>query len=99
MRLGIIGHGAIGRALAAAAGRGELGPGVEVVAVLVRRPRAAGDGGLLTHEPARFFGARPEVVLECAGHEAVRDAWPALPGEGRGPGADLDRRAGRRRSA
>jgi aspartate dehydrogenase len=72
MRLGIIGHGAIGGALAAAAERRELGPAVELVGVLVRRPRAAGDGGFLTHEPARFFGACPEVVLECAGHEAVR---------------------------
>ncbi len=73
MRLGVIGLGAIGGAVVAAARRGGLGPGVEVVAVLVRRPRAAGDGLLPTHEPARFFGARPEVVLECAGHQAVRD--------------------------
>ncbi len=28
---------------------------------------------LVTHEPARFFGSHPEVVLECAGHQAVRD--------------------------
>jgi aspartate dehydrogenase len=73
MRLGIIGHGAIGGAVVAAARRGELGPKVEVVAVLARRPRAAEGGLFLTHEPGRFFGARPEVVLECAGHQAVRD--------------------------
>ncbi len=72
MRLGIIGHGAIGAEVMAAAGRGELGPGIEVTGVLVRRPRAAADGLLLTTEPARFFGRQPQVVLECAGHEAVR---------------------------
>ena len=72
MRLGLIGCGAIGAEVMAAAGRGELGPEVEVVGVLVRRPRALADGVLLTHEPARFFGREPDVVLECAGHEAVR---------------------------
>jgi aspartate dehydrogenase len=73
MRLGIIGHGAIGGEVAAAAARGALGPKVELVGVLVRRPGAGGDGGLLTHEPGRFFGGQPDVVLECAGHQAVRD--------------------------
>jgi aspartate dehydrogenase len=73
MRLGIIGHGAIGGEVVTAAERGALGPKVEVVGVLVRRPRAAMDGALLTTEPARFFGARPDAVLECAGHQAVRE--------------------------
>ena len=38
-----------------------------------------------------------EAVVECAGHQAVRDSWRALPRERRRPGADVDRRAGRRR--
>jgi aspartate dehydrogenase len=72
MRLGIIGYGAIGAEVAAAAERGGLGAEIELVGVLVRRPRAAGGGGLLSHEPERLFGSKPDVVLECAGHEAVR---------------------------
>ncbi len=40
MRLGVIGQGAIGGEVVAAARRGDLGPGVAVVGVLVRRPRA-----------------------------------------------------------
>jgi aspartate dehydrogenase len=73
MRLGVIGHGAIGRQVVAAARRGALGAGVEVVAVLVRRPRPSVDEPLLTHEPGRFFAEPLDVVLECAGHQAVRD--------------------------
>jgi aspartate dehydrogenase len=38
----------------------------------VRRPCPATDAILLTSELSSFFGRRPEVVLECAGHEAVR---------------------------
>ena len=73
LRLGLIGHGAIGRAVVAAARSGELGPASALVGVLVRRPRAPGDDPLLTHDPERFFGLRPDAVLECAGHQAVRD--------------------------
>lgn len=71
MRLGIIGHGAIGREVAEAASRGGLGPTVELVSILVRQPRAEG-GRLFTTDLARFLDARPTAVLECAGHEAVR---------------------------
>lgn len=73
MRLGMIGHGAIGRAVVAAARADALGPGIELVAVLVQRPRADGDEPLLTHDPRRFLGLRPDAVLECAGHQAVRE--------------------------
>ncbi len=72
MRLGVIGCGAIGGAVVAAARQGELGPRIELVGVLVRQPRSGADGVLVTHEPAPFFATRPDVVLECAGHEAVR---------------------------
>ena len=64
LRLGLIGYGAIGRHIEAAGLEG-----IELVGVLVRRPR---DGGPLTHEPERFFARRFDVVAECAGHEAVR---------------------------
>ena len=72
MRLGMIGCGAIGRDVISASRRGALGPKVQLVAVLVRRPRAPPDP-LITHEPDAFFDQGLEVVLECAGHQAVRD--------------------------
>jgi aspartate dehydrogenase len=71
MRLGVIGYGAIGREIVAAGRQGGLGPACEVVAVLVRRPRR--DEPLLTHDPERFLGLHLDAVLECAGHQAVRD--------------------------
>ena len=72
MRLGIIGYGAIGREVVEAGPRGAL-EGVELVAVLVRRPRREPAGAPLTHEPDGFFAAQPDVVLECAGHGAVHE--------------------------
>ena len=73
MRLGVIGYGAIGREMAAASRRGDLGPQVELAAVLVRRPRSADEGLLVTNEAGRFLEQSLDVVLECAGHQAVRD--------------------------
>ena len=72
MRLGIIGHGAIGRQVVEAGRRGTLA-GVDIAAVLVRTPRQEPLDAPLIHEPDRFFEAQPDVVLECAGHQAVRD--------------------------
>jgi aspartate dehydrogenase len=70
MRLGMIGCGAIGREVLAAWQAGALGPGIELAAVLVRRPRAE---PLLTAEPERFLAQKLDAVLECAGHAAVRE--------------------------
>ena len=68
LRLGLIGHGAIGRHVEAALGRGQI-ENIDLVAALVRRPR---DGAaLLTHEPEHFFAQKYDAVAECAGHEAV----------------------------
>ena len=72
MRLGLIGLGAIGGEVLAAIGRGEL-PGVGLAAVLVRRPRASFPERLLTSDAEDFFRERFDAVLECAGHQAVRD--------------------------
>ncbi len=72
MRLGLIGGGAIGREVVAAAQRAELGTGIELVAVLVRTPRTMRDP-LVTHEPGAFFERELDAVVECAGHQAVRD--------------------------
>lgn len=70
MRVGMIGLGAIGSAVLAAARAGRLGQGVELVRVLVRRPRP--EEPLATADFSAFLAARPEVVLEVAGHEALR---------------------------
>ena len=72
MRLGLIGCGAIGGEVVRAARQGGLGPGVQLVAVLVRGPRAAPEP-LVTHDPKTFFDRDLEAVVECAGHQAVRD--------------------------
>jgi aspartate dehydrogenase len=69
LRLGLIGYGAIGRMVAAAlAGEARLA----LTAALVRRERAEA-GMTLTVDPDRFFAERRDAVLECAGHQAVRD--------------------------
>jgi hypothetical protein len=62
MRLGLIGCGAIGGEVVRAARRGGLGPGVQLAAVLVRRPRSAPDP-LITDDPEIFFDRDLEVVL------------------------------------
>jgi aspartate dehydrogenase len=69
LKLGLIGYGAIGKDVEAALKAGGI-ENLELVAALVKRPR--NDGGLLTHEPDRFFAHRFDAVAECAGHEAVR---------------------------
>lgn len=70
MRLGLIGCGAIGQDVMHAAHEGTLGPNIELVAVLARRPR---EDPLITSDADAFFGHDPDAVLECAGHQAVRD--------------------------
>ena len=68
IRVGIIGYGAIGQALFGAITRGEAGEAT-CPAVLVRRARE--DAAPLTADPAAFFGAGPDAVIECAGHSAL----------------------------
>jgi aspartate dehydrogenase len=72
MRLGLIGCGAIGGEVVRASQRGRLGPDVQLAAVLVRRPRSEPDP-LISHDPKEFFERGPDAVVECAGHEAVRE--------------------------
>jgi aspartate dehydrogenase len=72
IKLGLIGYGAIGKHVEAALRSGGL-ENLELVAALVKRPRHdQRPGGLLTHEPDRFFAHAFDAVAECAGHEAVR---------------------------
>jgi aspartate dehydrogenase len=73
MRLGLIGHGAIARHVIAALDSGSL-PGVEIPAVLVRQARPAAAGTrVITNDAATFLAHRCDAVLECAGHQAVRE--------------------------
>ena len=72
IRLGLIGYGAIGKHVEAALKSGGIA-NLDLLAALVKRPRNdQPPGGLLTHEPERFFAHRFDAVAECAGHEAVR---------------------------
>lgn len=64
VRLGLIGYGAIGKHIEAAGLEN-----IELVSVLVRRPR---NDGRLTYDPERFFAHKFDAVAECAGHDAVR---------------------------
>lgn len=71
MRLGMIGYGAIGKAVCEALA-GD--PNINIPAVLVRRSREAKEGEpFMMTEPERFFGQSFDVVLEGAGHQAIRD--------------------------
>ncbi len=83
MRLALLGGGTIARLVLEHLHRGEL-PGIEVVCLAGRRP------GLRGAELAREYGlpfvvgaqalraARPDVVLEAASHEAVRELLEPL---------------------
>ncbi|VWX55145.1 aspartate dehydrogenase [Novosphingobium sp. 9U] len=75
--IGMIGFGAIGMEIASALDR--LGESERLVATLVREGRAAPRAVHTAHD---LLGAQPGVVIECAGHQAVRDYVPALLADG-----------------
>ncbi|MET0534538.1 MAG: aspartate dehydrogenase [Steroidobacter sp.] len=73
-QLGMIGFGAIGREVVSALTR--LGESSSLTAVLVRPGRPAPGA---VHDVRGLINARPQVVLECAGHSAVKEfAAPLL---------------------
>lgn len=73
LRVGMIGLGAIGAELASMAAAGTLGPDLDLVAALVRHLRDAVPGvPLVTTDRTAFLATRPDVVLEVAGHDALR---------------------------
>lgn len=80
MQVGIIGYGAMGAVLRSTLEAG----GAEVVAVLGRMPslervRAAlPPTVIVTDDLATLVGARPDVVVECAGHEGLRQHGPRI---------------------
>lgn len=70
IRVGVIGFGAIGRALWSAIAEGRAGDAT-CPAVLVQTARTDG-AAPLTADPDAFFAHRLDAVVECAGHGAVR---------------------------
>lgn len=71
MRLGMIGYGAIGKAVCEALA-GD--PNITIPAVLVRRSRDAKENEpFMMTEPERFFSQAFDVIFEGAGHQAIRD--------------------------
>lgn len=75
-RVGLIGHGRIGRIVAAAIAAGEAG-GNEIVAILTRG--RDGPASALFHVAARPFLAVPvDLYLECAGPQALATHGEAL---------------------
>jgi aspartate dehydrogenase len=89
LTVGLIGTGAIAQALLRCLQENCSCASVEVVAVLARRadkfaaigsavPRAA-----LTTDPETFWARSPALVVECAGHEAVREHGVEVLGRGR----------------
>lgn len=90
MHLGLIGYGSIGRALV-----GILtseGFKLSQLTILCRPHKTKEIGDLLaadfrgktlvTSTTSELIGARPDIVVECAGHQAVRDHGAAILGAG-----------------
>jgi aspartate dehydrogenase len=77
LRIGLIGYGAIGRRLADAIVAGEAGH-AELGAILVRRPERIDDadrtrlGCTVTGDAADFLATRLDLVVEVAGHDALK---------------------------
>jgi aspartate dehydrogenase len=74
LKLGLLGAGAIGADVITMV-RGEFADRITIPAVLVRRARDSqpDDYPLLTNDFEKFFGHDFDVILEGAGHAAVRD--------------------------
>lgn len=85
MRLAILGGGTIGR-LVLERLSGDAAPGIQVVAICGRSPRSRGAALAAqykipyVHTREGLLACAPEVVLESASHEAVRDHLVALLG-------------------
>ncbi|MDP8924898.1 MAG: aspartate dehydrogenase [Chloroflexota bacterium] len=77
LRVGLIGFGAAGRRLAEAIVAGDAGR-CELVAVLVRTPDKIsadvqrGIGCLVTNDAGEFLATQMDLVVEVAGHDALR---------------------------
>jgi len=88
LRIGLIGFGAIARALLRCLEAQEAGRRIEVVAVLDSAAGRLADappalaGATLGADADRFWSRAPQLVVECAGHSAVREHGPDVLGRG-----------------
>jgi aspartate dehydrogenase len=79
MRVGLLGGGTIARLFIEHIRRGDLGPGVEVAAIVgrpssLRSARLAEQYGIsLVTDVASIVARKPDVVVEAASHDAVRE--------------------------
>lgn len=73
LRIGVMGHGALGAEIVRTLAK--LGESERHVATLVRPGR---DAPHAVFDGAGMIAARPAVVIECAGQQAVRETVPAL---------------------
>lgn len=89
LRVALLGGGTIGRLILEQAQRGQL-PGVEFVGVAGRGPSSRGAdlakvfGIAYAPNPAALMDLQPDVVLEAASHEAVREQLVPLLNRGIG---------------
>lgn len=81
LRVGLVGHGAVGRSVAELIASGAAGDAV-VVGVLVRDPsryvRKEPDGAPFVRSADELIALQPTIVVEAAGHEAIRDHVPRV---------------------
>jgi aspartate dehydrogenase len=81
LRVGLIGHGAVGRRVAELVADGAAGD-ARIVGVLVRGDRSEapspGDATPFVRTAAELIALSPSVVVEAAGHEAVRTYVPEV---------------------
>ncbi len=77
LRVALIGYGAIGRSVAEGL-TGAQGAHIELSSILVRTTRANNRESCLTTSIDRLIDSRPDLVIECAGHEALRRHGPSI---------------------
>lgn len=81
MRLGLIGHGNIARALLGLLDRDRI-PDVVVLCRPGAMPEVGSTGQQYVTSLEDLVAQAPDLVVECAGHGAVADYGPALLGQG-----------------